>query len=657
MITLTEGLNIAGDILQFGFERRPIKEIFQLLELSSDLYYNDDEPILTDSEYDLISRYAEKLDPTNPFFLGVGSEVRGGKIQLPAKMGSLDQIYEGQLEQWIEKKGLLPNDICIISHKKDGASSLVVYDSVGKFQIGYSRGNGTMGADTSRHLRQIKSIPAEIDSEIPLIIRGENIISKPNFAKIKNLVKTKAGKPYKNARNAVSSMMNASENNPIVYQYIEFFAYEIVGSPLSKEEQLILLDQLGFMVVPYEKVVVKNLTEELLNNRIVQYKENSNYELDGIVLDINSSELRSNLNPTRSTLNPAYTAKFKLLDETNVVTATVTDVEINPSQHGYLKPRVQFNPVGILGVTVTWATGFNMKFIVENRIGPGAKLKLCRAGDVTPFIMEITKPMEQVEFDDWFSNKINEFGNTKWTDTNVDLVLVDANKNSTVRYEQLVDFFDTIDVPHLAEGNIQKMFDVGCETPESIINLTQEDIGAIINSHTNGVKIFKGMREQLTNIPIYKLMGAHPSFGRGIGVRKMKKLYDAFKGDMSSCTNLEQIIAVEGFDVKTASKIQRGYPIFLKFLEEVGNIVTIAPYEGPKVGSLSGVTVVFTGFRSDELQKAVENIGGKMGSGVSSKTGLVVTDDVNGTSGKLEKARALKIRIITVDELKKILNR
>lgn len=260
------------------------------------------------------------------------------------------------------------------------------------------------------------------------------------------------------------------------------------------------------------------------------------------------------------------------------------------------------------------------------------------------------------KYDEWFYQFVCEkVGECKWNATNVDLVLEDANTNETARFEQLLDFFTTIDAPHLREGNLRQMFDAGFETPESIIELTQEDISSLVGSRVMGKKIFVGLREKLTDIPLYNLMGAHSAFGRGVGVRKMKKLYEAFEGDMSKCTNLDAIVDVDGFDKKTATKIVAGYPVFETFLKRVSKYVTLAAYEAKRTGSMSGQVIVFTGFRSKELENLVEELGGKMGSSVTSKTTLVVTTDKNSNTGKVAKATELGIRIVDVDEFNKML--
>lgn len=654
MITEIEGRKLSQSMFLLGFEEYTTKEICEVLTLADDLYFNGGDSLLSDFDYDALKRYAQCSDPTNSYFLGVGSSIRGGKVTLPFEMGSLDQTYEGEIVDWI-KKWNIEDKIGVVSDKLDGASAMVVYDSTGSFQIAYSRGNGKEGADISRHLSIMPSIKQKIDIDKPLVVRGENIISKNNFVLAQTLMVNKGSRKYKNARNMVSGLMNSSSNDSEVYQYIDFVAYEIVGSELSKDDQLLLLNQLGFKVVEYSLMVFGNMNDTSLSTFLQDRKKQTAYDIDGLVIEVCDASTRAIINPTRATLNPAFATKYKIADLDNTAIATVVDVEINISKHGYLKPRVQIVPVDLVGVTITWATGFNMRFIIDNQIGPGSQIGITRAGDVVPFIANVIQPMPIDDYDSWFYNKIEEFGTCWWSETFVDLVIADASNNDTVKYQQLIDFFNSIDAPYLGEGNLFKIFEMGFETPESIILLTQEDISSLVGSVIMGKKIFTGLREKLTNIPMYKLMGAHPAFGRGVGRRKMKSLYEAFAGDWHLCADAYNIMPVAGFDTKTADKIATGYPKFKQFVDEINHVIAIQPYVAPIEGKFTNKIIVFTGFRDSTLEKQVELAGGKMGSSVSSKTYMVVTNDPTGSSSKLTKARSLNIPVLNINEFTELL--
>lgn len=648
MLSISDAKRTVSDLFVMGsFEDVPVSRILEVLQLADDLYFNEEgsELILEDGQYDALKQYAQRLAPTDVYFTGVGSAVRGGKVKLPYVMGSLDQVYQGDYAKWVADNKL-EKETVIDSDKLDGASNMMLYAAEGTLQIAYSRGDGERGADITRHFVNIPSVPKQINNGgEPITVRAETIISPYRFSQLLQLPKGTLRREYKNPRNAASGMMNASELNAAVYPYIDVIAYEIVGSKLSKLEQLQKLEQLGFNVVPYRVHTAGDMNDakwtDILNDR----RMNSKYELDGVVIEVVDPATRARLaNP--GSLNPGYARKFKVADASNLAIATVAEVEWNISKDGYFKPRVKIEPINLVGVTITYATGFNAKFINENKIGPGAKVKITRSGDVIPFILEVVQPAAEAQMPD---------EDYTWTDTKVDAVVADVLNNATVKFERLNDFFASIDVPHLGEGNLRQMFDMGFETPESIISLTLEDMQSLVNSRPIGKKIFDNMRAKFTNIPMYVLMGSHSAFGRGVGVRKMKKLYEAFAGDMSKCASVVEIIQVEGFEHKTASKIANGYATFQEFVAKINKYVTFATYEAPKTGSLSGKTFVFTGFRNAELEKKVLEIGGKMGSTVSSKTSFLVTSEPNSTSTKAVKAREIGVAVISVDELKAML--
>lgn len=643
-MNFTEGKQLVKQMFVLGtYEDFAVDKIIELLVSADELYYNDEESFIDDDQYDALRQYAQRLSPANKFFTGVGSQVRGGKIDLPYKMGSLNQVYQGDYAKWVGKHNLT-KDLIVISDKLDGASAMLVYGADGKLQIAYSRGDGEQGADITRHASKIHNVPKSIKTDKVVTIRAENIISPAAFAKVNTGKFARAGRVYKNPRNMVSGLMNSSENHAEVYKAIDTVAYEIVGSPLGKVDQLEQLAKWGFKVAEYSIGQADYWDDAKLTKLLNERRAVTEYEIDGVVIDIDDARTRAKLKTDE--LNPEYAVKFKVADASNLALATVRNVEWNLSKDGYYKPRVQIHPVNLVGVTITNLTGFNAKFIQESGIGPGAKINITRSGDVIPFILEtVEKVAPQMPDDE----------DAVWTSTGVDLVVADASNNDTVRFERLCDFFDSIDVPGLGSGNLKEMFDMGFDVPEKIIPLTQEDMSSLVGSRAIGGKIFKAMKARFTNIPMYELMGSHSAFGRGVGVRKMKKLYEAFEGDMSKCESITQITMVDGFEHKTAAKIQSGYSTFLEFYRQVSKYVTVAPFQAKKEGTLSGKTFVFTGFRNSELEKKIVDVGGKMGTTVSSKTTYLVTAEANSTSGKATKARELGVTVIGVEELKGML--
>ena len=643
-----------NELFLFGdadLSEQDFESLVKLLRIADDLYYNvDGHSPLTDEEYDAIRRYCEVTNSDHTYFLGIGAEVRGGKIKLPYTMGSLDQIYQGEVASWIADKKLREADL-LITEKLDGTSAQIVFGPEGSLQIAYSRGNGVEGADITRHIRRFKSIPKNVSEA--LVVRGEVIVTKSNFPIIQSKATRSGGSQYKNARNMVAGLMNSSENNPVVYEYLDFVAYDIVNKAMDKNEMLETLHTLGFKV-PKSHHPVKGggVSDQFLTDILNTLRNRSEYEIDGIVVDVNSVEFRRKLVPSRETLNPAYAIKYKVADASNLAIAEVIGVEWNVSKHGYLKPRVNIKPINLVGVTVQYATGFNAKFISENGIGPGAKIQVTRSGDVIPFIQAVVHPTKaQMPSVDW-----------KWNETEVDAVLTSKKDNMEIAILQTLDFFATIKAPHLKEGNIRELFTAG-KFPDSTVAIRmiikankptmEEALGA------NGSKIHDGIHEKLSNIPLYVFAGAMPYFGRGVGTRKMKKLINGLAGlnvpeDFQNLT-LANIVSVEGFDEKTAHKILNGVSEFVSLYKSVAPYITFTTVEVAEGGSMKDQKVVFTGFRDAELEAQVEAAGGQMQSGVSGKTTILVCTDPNSNSGKAKKARDLGVKVVGVDEFRSML--
>lgn len=385
---------IHKQILIFGIDEVPFEDVIKVLKAADDMYHNGEQSFLTDKEYDDLKQTAHAMHRTHPYFLNVGSSVRGGKVKLPVPMGSLTQAYQGDVEKWIEKHNLQEKKV-IITEKLDGVSVLIVYGEGGRFQIAYSRGDGIEGADITRHISKIEGVPIRVASREPMIIRAEAIISKENFKKVQPLVKSRSGQPYKNARNMIAGIMNAETNPDIVYDYIDVVAYEVINSKHNKDEVLDTLYQDNAFIVPESIITLgRFLNDKSLTSALEKFRQDSAYEIDGIVLEVVDRNLREKINPTKDTLNPEYARKYKVADASNVAIAEVKEIALAISKDGYIKPTVVIEPVELVGVKITRCTGFNMKYIYDNKIGPGAKVKITRSGDVIPYILDVVEPMK-----------------------------------------------------------------------------------------------------------------------------------------------------------------------------------------------------------------------------------------------------------------------
>lgn len=636
-------------------EREPDEQtIVHILAEASDLFHNggdnDGESFLTDAQYDELEKMLRSLNPKNPFLSTVGSDVRGGKVDLPHPMGSLDQVYEGETLKWVQANGW-EDEYFIISDKQDGTSALNRH-SKGKLQIAYSRGNGFQGADITRHMSRIKAMPSK--AKLNADVRLEVIMADSVFDKLRAEAEAEGGRTYKNPRNYVAGRMNASESPDSFYDNVKLIATSIVEPLMSKSDQFRVLEEAGYEVTPYIRVKGRELTDEFLTSFLEKRRAKSPTAIDGIVIDLDNLAIVETLTRNSSSINPISSKKFKVGSEDNVAVATVRQVHWNPSKAGYLKPRVEIEPVDLVGVTITYATGFNAKFIRDNIIGPGAKIQITRSGDVIPFIQKVVEIAPQgAQMPD-----VNEFGLMGWTEGDVDLVMLNPEGNRAVALEVINSTFGVtgLDVPHLREGSIEKLYDAGLTTCSQIILADEATLKAAAGDSA-GTKIYNGLKAKLGNVELGILAGSTSLLGRGIGRRKMTKLVDALGSDsiLNGTVTVQDIAKLEGFETKTAQTIVDNLPKFLSFLEDIkGHYTLVAPKEKVTGGDLEGVVVVFTGVRDKELEAKITDRSGVIGSSINDKTTHLVAKDPSGGSSKLKKAADKGVKVISILEAKEL---
>jgi NAD-dependent DNA ligase len=623
-----------------------VEAIIEQLKVYDDEYFAAGDSLVSDAEYDALKKTAKALDPTNTYFNQVGSDVRGGKIRLPHTMGSLDQIYQNEVEAWVKKYNLHDETI-VVTDKLDGISCMLVYKNY-RLSIAYSRGNGTEGADITRHIRQIPCVPKQIPFR-NLTVRGELIMENDTFG-IRDYIKK-----YKNPRAMVAGCTNRSVTEAAVLSDIHFVTYEIVEHSDDMDsfvnDKLSSLDTLksaGFMVVTAIKTKGKSLDDAFLTDRIHTARAASPYDLDGVVATINRYNHTQSQRQALS-LNPEDSIKYKITDAASVVLTTVTDVLYEVSKSAWWKPRVQIVPVDLFGTTVTYASGFNARFIHDNGIGPGAIVQITKAGTVIPYIVSVQKKV---------APKMPQ-GSWKWNDNGVEAVATDAATLEQVKFKSVLDFVETIEVDGLRESTLRDVF-----TKFNMFNnsYSYEDIlWALFDMSDvewakavgqNGYKIYNSMQRRLANMKVETFIGATNYMGVGFGVRKTTTLLEQIDLSAVLQASVDDIRQLNGFDTTTAQQVVNGFPKALDLLNDLikANIVTLV--KETKSDEMKGLNVVFTGFRDSEMEKTIVKMGGKVGSSVSGKTThlLAVAHDTG--SAKYKKAKELKVLTMTADEFK-----
>ena len=337
------------------------KEIINFLQDCDIAFFNTNKTLLNDDMYDLVKNYLKNLDPKNAYFKRVGAD-EDTKVKLPYWMGSLDKIKDDEkaINNWKKKY----NGSAIVSDKLDGISCLF-YKNNENINI-YTRGNGAEGQDIT-HLRNYITFPNI--SESKFAIRGELIISKNNWELIKDL--------GSNARNVVAGAIHSKILNKTLLNNIEFLAYDILFPEMKIEDSFNYFTKNNIKCAYYKLLQESDVNLETLSTHLESRRNNSDYEVDGIVIYNNKQHKIVNGK------NPKYAFAFKSILTHEQAEVIVTNVEWNVSMHKYMKPIIKFNEVVISGVKIKQATGFNGKFINDNITGPGSRIVIIRNSSTT----------------------------------------------------------------------------------------------------------------------------------------------------------------------------------------------------------------------------------------------------------------------------------
>lgn len=607
--------------------------LIKMKEYLDDKYYNTGEKCeFTDEQYDVLKDIISGFDKKEKNKVGIKVREDNNRVKLPYWLGSLDKIKpedKNKLENWIKKN---KSDKYLVENKLDGISCLLTCNK-DKINL-YTRGDGIIGADITHILKYIKNIPSIKDKD-KIAVRGELIISQKVFQE-------KYAKDNANPRNMVSGLVNA-KNLKEEIRDVDFVAYELIIDKeyqVSSDNQIKILSDYGFKVVKNNIISFEELNMGVLGEILLENRRTCKYEIDGIIIQAVKEYKRNTKD------NPKYAFAFKMTMENNIIEAQVDEIEWNISKHKLLKPRVKIIPVNLNGVTITYASGFNAKFIVENSLGKNSIVKLTRSGDVIPFIIEVIKSSK--------SPSMPEF-KYKWNENKVDIIIEDDEENIS-EIKMISSFFSSMGIKNVSDATVEKIYKQGYNTLVKIFEANKEDFEKIEGFQKKlAEKIYNNIHDGLKNTSKDILLGSSGIFGEGIGKRKLKVLFDNFPDILETRLNKKDLIKkisdIPSYSDKTAEKIVLNLDKAINFLNEVKPFVTFNSItEKIEKGDLKDLTILFSGFRDMELEKKIIDNGGKVLTSVSKNLKILIVKDKSSTTSKVEKARTLGVEILEYDE-------
>ena len=593
--------------------------------------YRIGKPVMSDSEYDILIEELAEMSPEDELLSVVGHEIldETRKTRLPIPMASMNKIKTlDEIKDWQRLK-LIPNAVEIICTPKYDGLSLCVDEVIGE---AITRGDGVYGQRSTEHYRLIGN---HLDiNNIFSYSYGEVIMPKQVFL-------DKYSNDFANPRNLVAGLINSKTVSESLRDcnFIKYGAVATKNTFTTKKELLDSLNERQETKVPYHVCGILDLSEDLL---ISLFKEwSKDYEIDGIILEVNNLATQESLGRETSSGNPVWARAFKHDSFEQKAESEVIGISWNISKNGLLKPIIHINPIRLDGVTVSNVTGNNARFIKDMGIGVGAKVIVKRSGMVIPKIIDVVQTVDFVE-------PTIEGIDVVWNEAGIELITLTETEDQKLK--KIVAFFEILEADNVGEGVVTQLWDAGYKTIKDVLNITIDQLESIDRFGKRKAKIvYDSIKKSITGVQLSKLQHASGVFS-GLGSKKLA-LLEHFDGKPT----IDQVMEVEGFAEISARNFVENYDIFRTFVE--GLPVEIEQkVEVVLAGTdLVGKTFVFTGVRRKDLEEVIVSRGGVIGGSVSKNTTHLVMKAKGSGSSKEEKAISLGVEILTVEDLEDLL--
>ena len=668
------------------------KEIIKLyktkLKLFKDYsfyYYEKSKPIVSDEIFDTLKKEIILLEKKFEFLnssqspsatVGFKPSKNFQKVTHRVPMLSLANAFDKEDLDNFEKKILnfldYKKDFKIsytAEPKIDGISASLIYKN-GLLIKGVSRGDGKNGEDITQNLKTISDIPHNINSKnFPneIDIRGEVYIENNDFKNISN--------KFANARNAASGSLRQKDPNETKKIPLKFIAYTFGFVSFMKiENQFDFLNKLrewGFKTNPNNKLIIG--IENLINyyNEIEKIRNQLDFDIDGIVYKVNEFTLQKRLGSVANSPRWAIAHKFPA----NSATSQIQDIEIQIGRTGALTPVAKIKPINIGGVIVSNATLHNEDEIERKDIRIGDTVKIERAGDVIPHIIEVdfskrSKETKKFNFPiqcpSCGSKTIKEFNSTKKKQDAVRRCTSEGFKCEKVAIEKLKHFVskEAFNIEGFGKKIVENFFEKKIiKLPQDIFKLDYDKIKSFDGWGRLSVSNLKYSIDQRKIISLERFIYALGI--RHIGLENAKILARYFKSSKNFIAlainkNFNELLDIDGIgDTQVNSLIN----YFLnkenqKILNELQQILKIQDIiQNKNDGNLKNKTFLITGKLSGisraELKSIIERNSGSIISSVSKKLNYLIVGD-NPTKHKIDKANELNIKILTQNEILKM---
>ena len=648
-----------------------IEELRQQIRYHEKKYYVDNDPQISDYEFDCLVKELEQLESLYPDLITpdsptqrVGEQPVEGfpSVVHSIPMLSLDNCYNQEefLEfvQRIEK--LLPGEKIefVTELKIDGLGIAIIYRG-GHFAQAITRGDGFRGDDVSANVKTIRSLPLSIPLQAEVEVRGEIYLPFSSFEKINQEREAKGESLFANPRNAAAGTIRLLDPREVAQRNLDVFLYYIFVNGQSQESQwqnLQLLKELGFKINPHVRLCgsVKEVIDyyEYWKDR----RDDLDYDVDGIVVKVNSTRQQQALGSTAKFPRWAIAYKFPARQ----ATTKIIDIKVQVGRTGALTPVAILEPVQLSGTTISRSTLHNEEEIRRKDIRIGDYVLIERSGDVIPKVVSVMKERRTGQEKPFsFPTRCPVCGSPVFKPEG-EVISRCINPSCPARLrESLLHYASrrAMNIEGLGEALVDQLLAQKLvQSIPDLYHLKKEDL---VKLERMGPKSAQNLLDQIEASKHQDLARLLYALGiRYVGERTAQTLAEHFQSlEAHSKASLEELLALPDIGPKVAESIvfffqQKENQELIRRLKEAGvrgeAKVTTEPTAQPFVG----LTFVLTGelehYTRDEAREIIERLGGRVTSSVSRKTSVVIMGRNPGS--KLQKAKDYNITIWDEEE-------
>ena len=637
-------------------------------------YYVDDDPEISDYEYDMMYAELLKLEAEHPEFFDPSSPSQrvGGKpldkfekVTHTVQMNSLSDVFSyDELREFLERvTQTVPEAVYSIEPKIDGLSVSLRYEN-GVFVQGATRGDGFVGEDVTQNLRTIFSIPMELPEPLNLTVRGEVYMPRAVFERI-TLAREGAGQALlANPRNAAAGSLRQLDPKIAAERKLDIFVFNFQeGSlylddrdPQTHTETLDRLGELGFKTL--ENTAVSSSSDGIVAHieNLGKLRDGLAYDIDGVVIKINDLATRRLLGEGTNT--PKWAVAYKFPPEQKQT--KLEDIVVAVGRTGVLTPTAVLTPVRLAGTTVSRATLHNLELIRERDIRIGDIVTVQKAGDIIP---EVVKSHPELRTSD-----VKEFFMPEFCPSCGEPVFYDADEGAATRCTnsrcpaQL-----SRSIEHFASKDAMSIDGLGPQIVEALLkaelitdaadlySLTVADVAQMERMGEKSAQNLIDAIEKSKNAGLERLVYALGIRNVGeVAAASLAKHYGTLEALQKA--TVEELCTIEDFGLITAECVTNffSHPQNVNLCERLiaAGLVTVSTAK-PADDLFKGLTFVLTGtlptMSRDEAGERIKAAGGKVSGSVSAKTHFVVAGEAAGS--KLTKARTLGVPVIDEETL------